>query len=140
MTVSSTQHAYGFGTKLDLPFDEAVERVTAALKAEGFGVLTTIDVRKTLKEKIDVDFEPYVILGACNPTLAHRALQAEHELGLLLPCNVIVHEHNGGSAVSIVDPARMLGVVGDDAELSTVANEAGERLRRVVAALDEASR
>ena len=135
--MTTPTNAYGFGTTLDLPFDQAVERVTAALKDEGFGVLTTIDVRKTLKEKIDVDFEPYVILGACNPRLAHRALQAEHELGLLLPCNVIVHEHDGASAVSIVDPAQMLGVVGDNAELSAVANEAGEKLRRVVAALDE---
>lgn len=135
--MSSTPTEYGFGTQLDLPFDQAVERVTEALKAEGFGVLTTIDVRKTLKDKIDVDFEPYVILGACNPKLAHRALTAEHELGLLLPCNVIVHEHNGGSAVSIVDPAQMLGVVGDNAELNAVAAEAAEKLRRVVTALDE---
>lgn len=135
--MSSTPAAYGFGTSLELPFDQAVERVTEALKAEGFGVLTTIDVRKTLKDKIDVDFEPYVILGACNPKLAHRALTAEHELGLLLPCNVIVHEHDGKSAVSVVDPAQMLGVVGDNAELNAVASEAGEKLRRVVAALGE---
>jgi uncharacterized protein (DUF302 family) len=134
--MSSTSTAYGFGTSLDLPFDQAVERVTEALKAEGFGVLSTIDVRKTLNDKIGVAFEPYVILGACNPHLAHRALQAEHELGLLLPCNVIVHEHDGRSAVSIVDPAQMLGVVGDNAELTAVAAEAGTRLRRVVSALE----
>ena len=127
--------AYGFGTTLPVPFDEAVDRTTAALKAEGFGVLTTIDVRQTLKEKLDVDFEPYVILGACNPKLAYRALQAEHELGLLLPCNVIVHEHGGMSAVSVIDPAQMLGVVEVNLELLAVAAEAGERLRRVVAAL-----
>ena len=126
---------YGFGTTLDVPFDEAVERTTAALKAEGFGVLTTIDVRQTLKDKLNVDFEPYVILGACNPQLAHRALQAEHELGLLLPCNVIVHEHADTSVVSIVDPAQMLGDVGDNPELQAVAAAAGERLRRVVATL-----
>lgn len=126
---------YGFGTTLSVPFVEAVERTTAALKAEGFGVLTTIDVQQTLQEKLDVDFEPYVILGACNPQLAHRALLAEHELGLLLPCNVIVHEHAGESVVSIVDPARMLGVVRDNPALWAVAAEAGERLRRVVAAL-----
>lgn len=126
---------YGFGTTLVVPFDEAIERTTEALKAEGFGVLTTIDVRQTLKEKLDIDFEPYVILGACNPQLAHRALQAEHELGLLLPCNVIVHEHAGMAVVSVVDPAQMLGIVGDNPELQAVAAEAGERLRRVVAAL-----
>lgn len=130
---------YGFGTTLPVPFDEAVERTTAALKDEGFGVLTTIDVRKTFKEKLDVDFEPYVILGACNPHLAYRGLQAEHDLGLLLPCNVIVHDHGDQSAVSIVDPAQMLGVVGDNADLKAVAEEAGARLRRVVAALSEQS-
>lgn len=127
--------SYSFGTILHLPFDQAVERTAEALKAEGFGVLSTIDVRQTMKEKLDIDFEPYVILGACNPQLAHRALQAEHELGLLLPCNVVVHEHQGMSAVSIVDPAQMLGMVGENAELQAVALEAGERLRRVVAAL-----
>jgi uncharacterized protein (DUF302 family) len=135
MAENQENNGYGFGTTLAAPFDEAVERTTEALKAEGFGVLTTIDVRQTLKEKLDIDFEPYVILGACNPQLAHRALLAEHELGLLLPCNVIVHEHAGMSAVSIVDPAQMLGVVGDNPELRAVAAEAGERLRRVVATL-----
>lgn len=134
---SSRPRSYGFGTTLDVPFDEAVERTTAALKAEGFGVLSTIDVARTMKEKLDVDFEPYVILGACNPQLAHRALTVEHELGLLLPCNVIVHEHDGKSAVAIVDPAQMLGVVGENAELHAVAEEAAERLRRVVNALSQ---
>lgn len=129
------QGSYGFGTTLDVPFVEAVELAKEALKAEGFGVLSTIDVRQTMKEKLDVDFEPYVILGACNPQLALRALRAEHELGLLLPCNVIVHEHDGKSAVAIVDPAQMLGVVAGNAELTAVADEAGLRLRRVVAAL-----
>lgn len=126
---------YGFGTTLAVPFDEAIECTTEALKAEGFGVLTTIDVRQTLKEKLDIDFEPYVILGACNPQLAHRALLAEHELGLLLPCNVIVHEHADMSVISVIDPAQMLGVVGDNPELLAVAAEAGARLRRVVANL-----
>ncbi len=130
---------YGFGTTLDMPFEQAVERTTDALKAEGFGVLTTIDVRQTLREKLDVAFEPYVILGACNPQLAHRGLQAEHQLGLLLPCNVIVHEANGKSAVSVVDPAQMLGIVGENAELSVVAEEAAAALRRVVARLDSES-
>ena len=129
-----TTHEYGFGATLDLPFDEAVARTKAALKDEGFGVLSEIDVRATLREKLDIDFEPYVILGACNPQLAHRALQAEHELGRLLPCNVIVHAHEGRSAVAIVDPATMLGVV-DNPALRQVADEAKARLERVAAAL-----
>lgn len=129
---------YGFGTTLDVPFPEAVERTKEALKVEGFGVLSTIDVRQTMKEKLDIDFEPYVILGACNPQLAHRALQAEHELGLLLPCNVIVHEHQGTSSVAVVDPIQMLGIVGENAELRAVAQEAEVRLRRVMAALSAA--
>lgn len=108
-----------------------------ALKAEGFRVLSTIDVRQTMKEKLDVEFKPYVILGACNPQLAQRALQAEHELGLLLPCNVIVHEHDHKSAVSITDPAQMLGIVRDNEELQAVARGAGDRLGRVVATLSE---
>lgn len=137
--MTTTTHDYGFGTALDLPFEEAVARTRAALKDEGFGVLSEIDVRATMKEKLDVDYEPYVILGACNPQLAHRALQAEHELGLLLPCNVIVHEHDGRSAVAIVDPAAMLGVV-DNPTLRAVADEAKARLQRVVAALAEERR
>jgi uncharacterized protein (DUF302 family) len=126
---------YGIGTSLDLPFAAAVEAVTVALKAEGFGVLTTIDVRQTMRDKLDIEFEPYVILGACNPQLAHRGLQAEHELGLLLPCNVIVHEHEGKRAVSIVDPIQMLGVVCDNPDLAAVAAEADAGLRRVIARL-----
>lgn len=136
--MQSKTASYGFGTTLDVPFEEAVARTTEALKAEGFGILTTIDVRQTMQEKLGIDFEPYVILGACNPHLAHRGLQAEHELGLLLPCNVIVHEHDGASIVSIVDPAQMLGVARGNAELRAVAEEAGARLRRVVAALTPA--
>lgn len=131
--------AYGFGTSLDLPFEAAVARTTEALKAEGFGVLTTIDVSETLKTKIDVEFEPYVILGACNPNLAHRGLQAEHELGLLLPCNVIVHEHDGKSEVAIADPVQMLGIVGHNTTLQEVAAEANERLQRVVENLENGS-
>lgn len=132
-TTEQTQR-YGFGTALAAPFDEAVARAKAALKEEGFGVLSEIDVRATLKEKLGVDFERYVILGACNPQLAHRALGAEHDLGLLLPCNVIVHEHDGKSVVSIVDPDKMLGVVNNPA-LGPIASEAKARLERVVTAL-----
>jgi len=130
----STTHDYGFGTTLALPFAEAIARTKAALKEQGFGVLSEIDVQATLKEKINVDFERYVILGACNPHLAYQGLQAEHELGLLLPCNVIVHDHEGGTMVSIVDPAAMLGVVGNPA-MRAIADEAKARLERVLAAL-----
>lgn len=126
---------YGFGTTLDLPFEAAIEAVTAALKAEGFGVLTTIDVQTTLRDKLGTQMDPYVILGACNPRLAHRGIQAEPELGLLLPCNVILREVDGASVVSIVDPGQMLGVVGDNAALSEIAEEAGAALRRVLDAL-----
>lgn len=132
-TTEQTQR-YGFGTALAAPFDEAVARTKAALKEEGFGVLSEINVQATLKEKLGIDFERYVILGACNPHLAHRALEAEHDLGLLLPCNVIVHEHDGKSVVSIVDPDKMLGVV-DNPAVSPIAGEARARLERVVTAL-----
>jgi uncharacterized protein (DUF302 family) len=127
---------YGFGTTLDVPVDEAVERTTAALKAEGFGVLTRIDVDKTLKEKIGVEVEPYVILGACNPNFAYRGLQAEAELGLLLPCSVIVYRVGDKSAVSMVDPAQMLGVVDDNPELNALASEVENGLRKVLEALE----
>jgi uncharacterized protein (DUF302 family) len=129
---------YGMRARLALPYEQAVERVTAALKAEGFGVLTTIDVRATLKEKLSVDFRRYVILGACNPPLAHRALTTELEIGLLLPCNVIVYEDDGGqgSVVSIIDPQVMLGM-GINPALGPVGEEVAIRLRRVLAALSE---
>jgi uncharacterized protein (DUF302 family) len=111
--------------------------VTAALKTEGFGVLTEIDVQATLKNKIDVDVRPYKILGACNPTLAHRALAAEAEVGLLLPCNVTVAQlENGEIDVAIVDPLAMLGVVSNP-EVRPVADEARARLQRVAALLKE---
>jgi uncharacterized protein (DUF302 family) len=120
--------------RLDLPYAQAVERVTAALKDQGFGVLTEIDVQATLKKKLGVDFRKYVILGACNPPLAHQALNADLEIGLLLPCNVIVYEDDGASVVAIIDPIAMLEVAGNPA-LETVAREARARLRRVIAAL-----
>lgn len=122
---------YGFRAKLNVPYEEAIEKATAALKEEGFGVLTEIDVKATLKKKLDADFRRYVILGACNPKLAYQALQNELEIGLLLPCNVIVYETDEGqSIISIVDPISMLGVVEKD-ELQGVANEAKARLTRV---------
>lgn len=124
---------YGMRVHLALPYEEAVERVTAALKAEGFGVLTQIDVKATLKQKLDVDFRRYIILGACNPPLAHRAFSTELEIGLLLPCNVIVYEDESGegSVVSIIDPIMMLGI-GINPALSAVGEEASARLRRVL--------
>lgn len=125
----------GFTAELNLPLSAAQERVTAALKAEGFGVLTSIDVRATLKEKIDVDFAPYVILGACNPSLAHRALQADPRVGLLLPCNVTISEENGRSTVSIVNPEFMLTTGLESDAIAGVAAEATARLRRVAATL-----
>ena len=120
--------------RLDLPYEQAVERVTAALKDQGFGVLSEIDVRATLKKKLDIDFRKYVILGACNPPLAHQALTTELEIGLLLPCNVIVYEDDGGSVVAIADPIAMMHVANNPL-LEPVATQARVRLQRVVAAL-----
>lgn len=123
--------AYGFSVKLGMPYPETVQRVTSALKAEGFGVLTEIDVRATLKQKLAADFRNYVILGACNPSLAHRALQANLDVGLLLPCNVVVYEEGTGSVVGAVDPVAMLDVIRDPA-LRPVAEDARERLLRAI--------
>lgn len=123
--------------ELSLPYEQAVEAVESALNQEGFGVLTEIDVKATLKEKLDKDFRRYTILGACNPPLAHRALQHEPLVGLLLPCNVTVEETEGGALVSLVNPRAMLGV-GELAENETVkevAREASARLERVAASL-----
>jgi uncharacterized protein (DUF302 family) len=117
------------------PFEDAVAKVTAALRAEGFGVLTEIDVQATLKQKLGVDFRRYVILGACNPPLAHRALEAEPHIGLLLPCNLVVQERKeGGSIVSILDPKAMFTLV-DQSSMARLAEEVDQRLRRVLAAL-----
>ena len=120
--------SYAFSKQLDgVSVDEALEKVTEALKANGFGVLTKIDVKETLKKKIDVDFRPYVILGACNPRLAHRALEGEALIGLLLPCNVVVQESGGGVKVSFVDPKAMFELV-PDASIEEVAAEARQLL------------
>lgn len=134
--MNQTTIAYGLRARLETPYETAVERVTAALKTEGFGVLTTIDVQATLKQKLDADFRRYIILGACNPPLAHRALSTELEIGLMLPCNVIVYEDESGtgSVVSIIDPHAMLGT-GINPALAPVADEAAARLRRVLAAV-----
>jgi len=122
---------YGFSVATALSIDEAETRVKELLKEEGFGVLTEIDIRTAFREKLNVEFRPYRILGACNPSLAHRALQAEPGIGLLLPCNVVVEEASeGGSRVSFLDPANALGLVGNP-QLNEIADEARSRLRRV---------
>ena len=127
----------GFYVKMNLPYGAAIEKATEALKAEGFGVLTRIDVQATLKEKLGKEFRPYVILGACNPPLAHRALSTNAIVGLLLPCNVTVEERSDGVWVSIVNPDVMMSVGGlaDDAGVCGVAAEARARLERVAEAL-----
>lgn len=127
--------SYTFGTTIDCSFDEAVEQVTAALMAEGFGVLTEIDVAGTMKKKIDRDMRPYRILGACNPPLAAQALDADIHVGALLPCNVVVREdENGQIQVDFLDPNLFLGL-SDFEALGAVATEARERLVRVMEAL-----
>jgi len=122
---------YGISKTLDLTYDEAVNKVIEELKKEGFGVLTTIDVKETLKKKLDVDFDRYIILGACNPPYAYRALQAEYELGLLLPCNVIVYEKDGKVTVSAFDPILMTQII-DNPKLKEIAVEVRQKLERVI--------
>jgi uncharacterized protein (DUF302 family) len=128
---------YGLRVALPVPFDTALARTTAALAAQGFGVIMSIDMAATLKEKLGTDMGRYTILGACNPALAARALAAEPEVGLLLPCNVIVYETGPeASVVAAMSPAAALGLVGDDAELRGVAGEAESRLAAAVASLE----
>ena len=125
----------GIRTTLKISFEEAIQTTVDALKIEGFGVLTQIDVKTTLKDKINVDFRRYVILGACNPTLAHRALSANPDVGLLLPCNITVQEAEGGVVVTAVDPIQMLGVLQEEPAVKAVAVEAKTRLERVISSL-----
>lgn len=134
------ESAYGLRVRLPgVDYETAVERATAALKEEGFGVLTTIDVKQTLKQKLDREFRRYVILGACNPVLADRALHLELEIGLLLPCNVIVYEDEPGrTVVAAMAPLPAMSMVGK-AELKDVAAEADARLRRALGRLEQAS-
>jgi len=143
-----TGSSYGFGVTLQAPFEQAVAQVKAALQAEGFGVLTEIDVQQTLRAKLGAEMPPYRILGACNPPLAHQALMAEPEIGLLLPCNVVVRSEGEATRVDIADPKAMLGIAQiaqldrpgqpatpDKPELQAIAAEAKQRLLRVATAL-----
>ena len=130
--MSQVGSTYTVSTSTDLSFKDAVARVRAELTAEGFGVLCEIDVQATLKQKLGVDREPYLILGACNPALAHRALEAEPELGVLLPCNVVIYQENGQTRIAAVDAEQMLSIVDND-ELAPTATEVRRRLAAVVA-------
>jgi uncharacterized protein (DUF302 family) len=128
---------YGLRVEVAADYEQAIERTTAALKAEGFGVLTSIDVRQTIRQKLDKDFRRYVILGACNPALAHRALETELEIGLVLPCNVIVYESGPGkSVVAAMAPLAAMSVI-DNPGLTPVAREADQRLRRALSAVEK---
>jgi uncharacterized protein (DUF302 family) len=132
-----TENRYAMRRTLDIDFDEADRRTRAALEAEGFGVLTEIDVQATLKKKLDADFRRYEILGACNPPLAHRALQADGDIGLLLPCNVVVQESgDGGTIVEAVDPVVQMSVA-KNPDLPELAKEVRSRLARVLDRVEE---
>ena len=136
--MSSYTTPYGIGTTVPVPYTKAVERTKEALATEGFGVLSEIDVAATLHKKLGVDFRPYVILGACNPSLAHRALLAERDIGLLLPCNVVVYEADepGHSVVTVLDPVAAMRLSGNDA-IQPIAEDVKARLTRVLAALEQ---
>jgi uncharacterized protein (DUF302 family) len=128
---------YGLGVTIAVAFDDAVTRTRAALAREGFGVLSEVDVRATMKKKLDVDFRPYVILGACNPALAHQALQAERDIGLLLPCNVIVYagDLEGTSVIAAMDPVEALSLTGRD-DIRAIAVDVRARMERVLADIE----
>lgn len=132
--IAQATTAYGLGIRAQMSFDDAMEKTRTALKDQGFGILTEIDVQKVMKEKLNADFRRYVILGACNPPLAHRALTAELEVGLLLPCNVVVYEDGDATVVQAMDPQAALGIVANPA-IGPIATEARQRLERALAAI-----
>ena len=138
--MTSPKISYGLKADVPLPYERAVERAREELGKEGFGVLTEIDVRATLKKKLDVDFRPYVILGACNPSLAHQALSAERDIGLLLPCNVIVYagERANTSVVAALDPVAQLNLAGRN-DLLPMAQDVRARMERVVKGVSQAA-
>lgn len=125
---------YGFSREVPITYEQAIAKVTEELRKEGFGVLTTIDVKETLKNKLGVEFGRYVILGACNPTLAHRALLVEEQIGLLLPCNVIVFERGGKTVIGAFDPMLMVHVIGKPA-MQTIAEDVKQKLKRALDAV-----
>ena len=125
---------YGFSKQVDKSFEETVDEVTARLKDQGFGVLTTIDVKAKFREKLDLDFRDYVILGACNPASAHKAIEAEEDIGLLLPCNVIVYEKDGKTAVSVIRPTVAMQMV-DNLDLQAIAETIEAKLESVLASV-----
>jgi uncharacterized protein (DUF302 family) len=133
-TKSEFHCGYGYGKSLDLTFDVALERAKASLQSEGFGVLCEIDIKEKLKEKLGIDFSKYRILGACNPPLAHNALKQEMNIGLLLPCNVVVYEKNGKTFVAAIDAGKMLSIV-ENSALGTTAEQVNNKLRRVIDSL-----
>ena len=136
--METKQTPYGFGVRVAAPHQEAIERTGAALKEQGFGIISTIDMQQALKKKLGVDFRPYVILGACNPPLAHRALQADVGIGLLLPCNVVVYDNgDGSSSVEAMDPEAALGIVGENSLVAEVASDAKARLRTAIDSLSK---
>lgn len=128
---AETNLGYGYGRTLDLSFADALQKARESLKSEGFGVLCEIDIKEKLKEKLGVDFANYVILGACNPSLAYGALRQEMNIGLLLPCNVVVYEKGPTVFAAAVDAARMLSIVGNPA-LASTAEQVNQKLRRVI--------
>jgi uncharacterized protein (DUF302 family) len=131
---------YGIVRHVELGYEEALSLTKEALKEQGFGVLTEIDVKKTMKEKLDLDYRPYIILGACNPQLAHQAISAERDIGLMLPCNVVVYEESPGrSVVEAVAPLAALGVV-DNPALKDIADQADQRLRAAMDTVEERAR